>query len=183
MGWDNGLPFGMRDTKVTSFSDAGATTLSGTSTDFPNARTLSFSESEDYEELRGDDKVVAIRGKGASVDWEMENGGISIPAYKVMNGGTTTTSGTTPAQVTTYTKKVTDVRPYFKAEGQSLSDLGGDFHVILYKARASDSLDGELSDGAFWLTKAKGSALPATLTSKVDVLYDFILNETAVAIT
>ena len=182
MPWDNALPFGVRDTKVTPYTTGAATTL-GTGSDNPNARTMSFSESEDYEELRGDDKIVAIRGLGASVEWEMENGGISVPAYKGMNGGTTTTTGTTPAQVTTYTKKVTDERPYFKAEGQSMSDLGGDFHVVLYKARASGSMEGELADGSFWLTGASGVALPATLTGKTDVLYEFVLNETAVAIT
>jgi hypothetical protein len=183
MPWDNALPFGARDTKVTSYTSGAAITLSGSSTDAPNARTLSFSEAEDYEELRGDDKVVAIRGLGATVEWEMENGGISIPAYKIMNGGASVTTGTTPAQVTTYTKKVTDERPYFKAEGQAISDMGGDFHVVLYKCRASESMEGELSDGSFWLTSASGVTLPATLTGEIDTLYKFILNETTTAIT
>jgi hypothetical protein len=171
----------MRDTKVTPYTTDASTTL-GTGMDNPNARTLSFSESEDYEELRGDDKVIAIRGKGASVEWEMENGGIAIPAYKAMNGGATVTTGVTPNQVTTYTKKVTDTRPYFKGEGQSISDSGGDFHVVLHRARASDSLEGELSDGAFWLTSASGQAIPAAIAGKTDVLYEFVLNETATAI-
>lgn len=182
MAWDSALPFGIRDTKVTPYTTDAATTL-GTGSDAPNARTLSFSEAEDYEELRGDDKVVAIRGLGATVEWEMEHGGINIPAYKNMNGGTTATTGVTPAQITTYTKKVTDTRPYFKAEGQAMSDLGGDFHGVLYKSRASGGIEGELADGSFWLTSASGVALPATLTGKIDVLYEFVLNETAAAIT
>lgn len=183
MSLDTSLPFGMRDTKITPYTTAAATALDPTALDQPNARTLSFSESEDYEELRGDDKVVAIRGKGASVEWEMESGGISIPAYKAMNGGTVVTSGVTPNQVTTYTKKVTDSRPYFKGEGQSISDSGGDFHVVLYKSRASKSLEGELSDGAFWLTKASGVTLPASLTGEEDTLYKFVINEAVTAIT
>lgn len=182
MPWDTALPFGMRDTRVTPYTTSANTTL-GTGVDQPNARTLSFSESEDYEELRGDDKVIAMRGKGASVEWEMEAGGISIPAYKMLNGGTSATTGVTPNQVTTYTKKVTDDRPYFKAEGQSISDLGGDFHAVLYRCRASGSVEGELNDGAFWLTGTSGVALPALLTGKVDVLYEFVLNETVTAPT
>lgn len=182
MAWDSALPFGFRDIKVTSYTDAGFTTLAGSSIDFPNGRTISFSEAEDYEELRGDDKLVAIRGKGASVDWDLEAGGISIAAYKAINGGSSTTTGVTPNQVTTYTKKVTDVRPYFKAEGQAISDSGGDFHTILFKARASGSVEGELADGAFWLTKASGTVLPSTLTGEIDTLYKFVLNETATAI-
>ena len=182
MAWDNALPFGMRDTKVTKYTTDAATAL-GSGTDAPNARTLSFSEAEDYEELRGDDKVIALHGLGASVDWEMEHGGISIPAYRDMNGGTSVTTGVSPNQVTTYSKKVTDSRPYFKAEGQSISDSGGDFHVNLLKCRASESLEGELSDGSFWLTSASGRALPATLGGKTDVLYEFVLNETITPIS
>ena len=182
MAIDNSLPYGLRDTKITPYTSDALTTFT-TGTDNPNARTMSFEESEEYTELRGDDKLVAIRGQGASVDWEMEHGGISIPAYKNMNGGTISTTGVTPNQITTYTKKVTDARPYFKAEGQAISDTGGDFHVVLYRARASESLSGELSDGEFWLTSASGTVLPALVTGKVDVLYEFILNETATAIT
>jgi hypothetical protein len=182
MAWDNALPYGLRDTKITPYTTAALTTL-GTSQDEPNARSMSFSEAEDYEELRGDDKVVAIRGKGAGVDWEMEHGGITLAAYKLMAGGLIATTGTTPAQVTTFTKKVTDDRPYFKAEGQAISDSGGDFHAVLYRCRASEGLEGELADGSFWLTQASGVALPALLTGKVDVLYEFILNETVTAIT
>lgn len=144
---------------------------------------MSFSEAEDFEELRGDDKVVAIVGKGAGVEWEMEHGGISLSAYKNMSGGTLATTGVTPNAITTYTRKSTDAKPYFKAEGQSISDTGGDFHVVLYRCRASDKLEGELGDGAFWLTGAGGAALPALLTGKIDVLYEFVVNETAAAIT
>jgi hypothetical protein len=182
MPWDTGLPYGLRDSRLTPYTDQGGSVL-GTSADNPVARSISFSEAEDFEELRGDDKVVALRGKGASVDWEMENGGIALSQYKVMAGGVVTTSGTTPAQVTTFKKKVTDAKPYFQAEGQAISDQGGDFHVVLYKCRASDSLEGELADGTFWLTKASGSCLPATITGEEDTLYDFILNETVTAIT
>lgn len=181
-GASGALPYGIRDTKVTGYTDTGATTLATPSIDAPVARSLSFSEAEDFEELRGDDKVVALRGKGASVEWEMENGGISLNAYKQMAGGTVTTSGVTPNTKTTFKKKVTDVRPYFKAEGQSINDDGGDFHVILYKCRASDTLEGEMADGAFWLTSASGQALPAGIATEVDTLYDFIVNETATPI-
>jgi hypothetical protein len=177
---DMALPYGLRDTKVTAYTDSS--TLDATEVDAPNARTMSFSEAEDFEELRGDDKVIAIRGKGASVDWEMEHGGIALSAYKSLAGGTVTTTGVTPNQVTTFRKKVTDQRPYFKAEGQAISDNGGDFHAILYRCRASDSLEGELGDGAFWLTKASGSALPSLITGLEDVLYDFVLNETPLGI-
>lgn len=176
------LPYGLRDVKLTPYTDAGATTL-GTSVDLPNGRTLSFSEAEEFEELRGDDKVITTRGKGAKVEWELEAGGISIEAYKVMAGGTIAETGTTPNQVKTFTKKVTDVRPFFKIEGQVISDSGGDVHCVIYKCRATGNLEGEFSDGQFFLTAGSGEGLPATLTGETDTLYKFIQNETVTAIS
>ncbi len=73
------LPFGCRDIKLFPISDAGVV---GAAVDLPNSRTLSFSEAEDFEELRGDDKVITRRGSGASVEWELESGGISLDAWK-----------------------------------------------------------------------------------------------------
>lgn len=169
------LPYGCRDVKLRPIDAAGVV---GASVDLPVARTLSFSESEDFEELRGDDKVVAIRGKGPKIEWELESGGISLNAYKIMSGGTTTSSGVTPNEKLALKKKVTDARPYFQAEGQAISDSGGDFHVLLYKLRASDSLEGELSDGQFMLTSASGEGIG----NAADDLYEFSANETAVAI-
>lgn len=170
------LPFGLRDVKVSPL--VGVTP--GTSVDLPNARTFSFTEAEDTETLRGDDGVVAIHGKGPVVDWTLEGGGISFEALKVLNGGTITTTGTTPATQKKYNKKSTDVRPYFQAEGQAISDSGGDFHVLIYRCRATGNITGTMADTAFWLTGCSGQGLPKVGTND---LYDFVQNETAVAIT
>lgn len=171
------LPFGLRDVKVRPVT--GATDTAGTSVDLPNSRTFSFSEAESFEELRGDDGLVAIKGTGPSVDWSLEGGGISLEAVKTLYGGTITETGTTPAIKKTFAKVGTDIRPYFQVEGQAISDSGGDFHVLLYKCRATGELSGEMADGAFWLTGASGRALP----NAAGKLYDFIQNETALAIT
>lgn len=169
------LPFGLRDVKV--YPLTGETP--GTGVDLPVARTFSFSEAEDSEELRGDDGVKAIHGLGASVEWELEGGGISLEAVKTIFGGTIAESGTTPNQKKTFSRLGTDVRPYFKCEGQAISDSGGDFHVVLYRCKAEGELSGELSDGSFWLTGASGRALARDSDQKI---YEFVQNETAAAI-
>ncbi len=103
------LPFGCRDIKLFPITAAGVV---GAAIDLPNGRTLSFSEAEEFEELRGDDKVVTRRGSGASVEWELESGGISLEAWKALAGGLITESGVTPVQKKTFSKKSTDERPY-----------------------------------------------------------------------
>jgi len=174
------LPYGLRKVRITPYTDAAGTTL-GTPIDLPYGRTFSFSEAEDFEELRGDDKVITTRGKGAAIEWELEGGGLPLDAVKAMYGGAIVETGTTPNQIKTFQKKVTDARPFFKVEGQAISDSGGDLHAVIYKCRATGNLEGEMGDGAFWLTGASGAGLPATLSGKTDVLYEFVQNETVTA--
>lgn len=174
---DTALPYGLRDVKLTPIDDTG--TL-GTAVDLPNSRTFSFEENEEFEELRGDDKVVASRGSGATVGWELEGGGISLEAYVVINGGAVVESGVTPATKRTYTKLSSDSKPRFQVEGQAISESGGDFHVVLPNCKATEGVEGELSDGAFWLTGASGTALADPST---EVVYEFVQNEAATAIS
>lgn len=176
------IPFGMREIKVTPYTTDAATTL-GTAVPLPASQRMSFSDTEDFTELRGDDQVVTTRGSGPKVNWDLEAGGISLAAYVVIAGGQTATSGSSPNEVITYTKSVTDIRPFFKAEGRAISDNGGDFHTVLYKCRATGSIDGEFSDSSFMLTSASGEAFGATLTGSEGKVYEFIHNETATAIS
>jgi len=175
------LPYGLRDVRITPYTDATAVTL-GTAIDLPYGRTFSFTEAEDFEELRGDDRVITVKGKGPSVDWELEAGGVCLEAIAAMYGGTVTTTGTTPNQIKKIQKKTTDVRPFFKVEGQSISDSGGDFHVVLDRCRATDDLEGSMEDGSFWLTGASGRALGSNISGRTDVLYEFVQNETTTSI-
>lgn len=170
------LPYGLRDVKIIPYSQAG---VRGTPIDLPNSRTFSFEESEEFEELRGDDKVVASRGQGATVGWELESGGISLEAYAAMNGGTVVVTGTGTTEVKTYTKKTTDSKPRFGIEGQALSESGGDFHCVLTNCKATEGIEGEMGDGAFWLTSASGNAIGDPTN---DDLYKFVQNATATAI-
>lgn len=170
------LPFGLRDVGIKVLN---AAETAGTKVDFPNARTFSFSETTDSEELRGDDGVVAVHDLGSGVDWELEGGGYSFEAVAAMYGGTITSSGVTPNQVKTLDKNDNDPRPYFQVEGQAISDSGGDFHITLWKCKATGELSGEMADGSFWLTGASGRAIGLSSNRK---LYTIVQNETATAI-
>lgn len=169
------LPFGLRDVRL--YPLTGETPGSGV--DLPNSRTFSFAEAESFQDLRGDDNLVAVHGVGPVVNWELEQGGVSFEAVKTMYGGTITESGSTPNGIKSYAKGGNDSRPYFQVEGQAISDSGGDFHVLLYRCRATGELAGRMQDSAFWLTNSKGQALPRTSDK---ALYKFTQNETAVAI-
>lgn len=170
------LPYGLRDVKLYPINSDGSL---GTGVDLPAAQTLSFAEAEEFETLRGDDRDVAIHGKGPKVNWDLEAGGISMEAWQILTGGTLTDLGATPTQSKTFTKKVTQSRPYFQVVGQSINDVDGDTHCRIYKCKVTDTLEGEFADGGFFITKCSGEALG----DADDNLYTITWHETAEDIT
>lgn len=175
------LPYGIRDAKLTPYADAIGETLGTESFDLPNVQTFSFSEKEEFQELRGDDKLVTTHGRGAQCDWTLEAGGISFKIWSILSGGEVIETGTTPTRTITVRKRGSDVRPYFRVEGQAISDSGGDVHAIIYRCRCNDQIEGEFKDGEFYISKASGVGLPL-LDDTNDLLYDFVQNETKTAI-
>ena len=170
------LPYGLRDIKLTPINSDGTY---GTTVDLPVAQTLSFSEAEEFQELRGDDRLVALHGQGPGVEFDLEAGGISLEAWQVMTGGDLDEIGATPNQTKSLTKKVTQSRPYFKIDGQSINDVDGDTHVTIWKAKLTDNLEGEFADGEFFVTSCSGQGLG----NDDDKLYTITWNETTSAIT
>lgn len=174
------LPFGARDLKVYPLTGE---TFPSTGIDLPNYQKLTFAEAEQYEEMRGDDALVSVHGKGPQVNWEIDAGGISLDVTKAFYGGTITESGVWNNGAGTgkrvFTKRRTDQRPYVRFEGQAYSDSGGDFHTVLYRARATSDLTGTMDTNAFWVTGIKGEALPRLSDGS---LYDLTQNEQPLAL-
>src|SRR5687768_8846401 len=176
------LPYGLRQVQVTPYTDAAATVLAASSVRFPNSRTYSFSETEEFTELRGDDKLVAVHGQGPVAEWELEGGGFSFEAVKTMLGGTIVETGVTPNQVKVFHKLYSDQRPYFKVQGRAISDSGGDFHGLIYRAKTTENVEMEMSDGEFMLTSASGQGLSSLVPATLGRIYSFIQNEQPVSI-
>jgi hypothetical protein len=80
------LPYGLRQVMLTPYTDAQGTVLANTSYPLPVAMTLGFSETEQFDELRGDDVLVAVHGRGAQVDWSLEAGGMHITCWSIISG-------------------------------------------------------------------------------------------------
>lgn len=179
------LPFGLRDVKLIPYTNATATVLSATMVDLPYGRTLSFTEAEDFEDLRGDDQLITSHGSGAWVEWELEAGGISLEAWAVMSGGVVSTAGTGSTLVKTFRKKITDIKPWFAIVGQSISDSGGDLHCIIYRAKVTDNLEGEFADQSFFLSAGSGKGFGSWRIDPVGeygTVYDFVHHATITAI-
>lgn len=172
------LPYGIRDVKVATLSNTG---VKGTLVDLPNAQTLEFEETTTTQELRGDDVVVAKRTTVDGGAWTLEAGGLSFEAAVIMFGLTLTSTGTTPNQKKTLTRKSGDAYPDFFAEGQVMSESGGDVHRVLPRCKA-DKMSGSHADGEFYVSHAEGACLPSLLVATVDEMWNVVQNETVTPI-
>lgn len=184
MALGNTLPYGLRDVKLIQYTALDALTFGSTLTDLPVARTFSFNDTEEYNDLRGDDALQTSHGQGAQVEWELESGGISFAAHAILAGGTVTETGISPNQVKRFRKYSTDQRPFFVAVGQAISDNGGDFKSYVWRCRATGNVEGELSDGEFLIPSVSGIGFPCLVNGNVagssilGAAYDFVQSET-----
>ena len=168
------LPYGMRDCKIYPYEDEQGTILSATGFDLPNMQTFSFADAEEYTDLRGDDELVATHGNGAQVNWSLEAGGMALSLWAIFTGGQIIESGAAPNRLITLRKLSDDARPYFRIDGQIVSDSGGDVVARVYRAKCNGDISGQFADGQFFVTAADGVGLPMPGSK---LLYDIIQHE------
>lgn len=172
------LPYGLRDIKVATLDSAG---VKGSLVDLPAAQTLEFTEETASQVLRGDDAVVAQRVTIDNVNWTLDSGGISFEAYTVIAGGAITSTGSTPNVKKQWRRMGTDAYPDFFLEGQSMSESGGDNHIVFHRAKATQ-ISGTHQDQEFWVSHAEGNAIATLTAANVGAVWDMVANETAAAI-
>src|SRR5574337_1236841 len=175
------LPYGARDLKLTQYTDAQGTVLGSTSVDLPNLQHLNFTEAEEFSELRGDDKLITTRGKGAQVNWDIEGGGMSAQVWAILTGGSIVETGTTPNRIVELKKRATQSRPFFRIDGKMISDSGGDILVRIYRCRADGDITSNFTDGEFSTTQVSGKGMPL-LDDANDLIYSIFRRETSAAI-
>lgn len=176
------LPYGVRQIMLTPYIDVQGTVLSTESYPLPIAMTLGFSETEQFDELRGDDKLVAVHGRGPQVDWSLEAGGINMMAWSIITGGTVVESGTAPNRQVALQKSWDDQRPYFRIDGRIISDSGGNIVARIYRAKANGRIRADHKNGAFQTSQIDGIGLPL-INDDASWLYEIIRNETDSALT
>lgn len=160
MPLQNALPYGLRQVMLTPYTDSQGTTLGSVSYPLPVAMTLGFSETEQFDELRGDDTLVAVHGRGAQVDWSLEAGGLPIPAWSVITGGRVIETGVTPNRKVRLRKSSDDQRPYFRIDGRVISDSGGSVIARIYRAKANGRIQGDHRNGTFMTSNIDGIGMP-----------------------
>jgi hypothetical protein len=173
------LPYGLRRLILTPYVDTAGSVLATASYKLPIAQTLSFSETEEFDELRGDDRLSAIHGRGSEVDGSLASGGISIPVWAIISGGKVTETGIAPNRKRTLNKQGGWGRPYFRVDGQMVSDSGGNVNARIYRCKCNGKIEAQFSYGQFQISTVgfKGTPLPCDYGSTNDWLYEIIQGE------
>jgi hypothetical protein len=145
-------PYGLHRLWVTGYTDVDGTILADTSYRLPLGRTLAFTENEDNDTLDGDDKAsVAIQGKGATVSGTLEAGGLDLTTFALISGATLTDSGVGVTFKRSVLKRGSDSRPYFRVEGQVISNGGGDNVIRIFRCKANGKIQADAKYGAFMI--------------------------------
>lgn len=170
-------PYGLHRVWITPYTDTDGSILGDTSYRLPLARTLAFTESEDFDTLDGDDKsAVAIQGKGATVSGSLEAGGLDMMTMSIITGAQLIESGVEPNVKRVLRKKGSDARPYWRAEGQVLSNGGGDNVARIFRCKANGKIQLDMKYGTFMVPSIDfmGTPLPG---DDDDYLYEIEFNE------
>lgn len=145
-------PYGLHRLWICGYTDTDGTILAETAYRLPLARTLAFTENEDNDTLDGDDKAsVAIQGKGATVSGTLEGGGLDLTTLAIITGAQLFESGVGPTLKRTLRKRGSDQRPYWRVEGQVISNGGGDNVIRIFRCKANGKIALDSKYGAFMI--------------------------------
>ena len=163
-------PFGLIEAIVTE-SGGGEHALQ-------SERLLTFAPVFDSGLLEGEDVVKEAAARLTHYTWELEEGGIPLPLYVALIGGTLSATGATDYY---WRRDENDTIPYVKIQGRSIAEDGGDLEVTLFHCKVTRGLEGRLEKGQFYVTACSGVAVRDTASP-----YKFIeirQKATAAAIT
>lgn len=145
--------------------------------DLPIAMTIRLTERIQSEEFFADGALVGAITFPVGLNWELEAGGISLPALARLTGRTLDTFGTTPNQIEGIVSDAGTAHPYFMIYGRSVGDDNTQIHVQIYKCKLT-ALSGEFRQTQFYTTKCSGVAVQ----HPIQHLYQVIHWETAPAL-
>lgn len=175
------LPFGLRNAAIYKLTTDGASPVWASKVDVPRMQTLELQEEEESTTLDAGDVIVATHTFGLKLSGSIQSGGVNLDTLAVLTGGTVTSTGMTPSRVTTFARRSTDTKPYFKVTGQAYGDDAGDLYLTAYKVKVVSGPTYSFNQGEFSVLQGD---LEGVFTGETTgKLYDLVAHETVTAIS
>jgi hypothetical protein len=162
----------------------GASPTYGAAVDVPGISQVSLNPSITSAELKGDARIIAVRGRLEKMEFQATYGKLSLAVLDTILGtSVVTAAGTTPNRSQTFTVGSPASSPYFRLEFQ-ITDLDagmGSLNVVLYKCTLTggtlfQSQTDQFGQPSF---QASAFALDGTALSVANLIASLKLNETA----
>ena len=173
---------GVDDVKIFEVTEDSSTALNyGSAVDIPGIQRIDLSPNFTEKGLKGDGKILDYFIQLDTIGFSFDSAKMDLDALAILEGGTLTTSGTSPDEVHTYSVSADSTPKYFKLEGKAdyTGGAAGDFHFTLFKCRAN-SVSVEYKTQDYAIVSATGIAIPTTNDGKIK---EYQVNETAAAIS
>lgn len=129
------ITVGIRDLKISPLIKDDSTGVEyGAPVDVPGVKELTINLIKDEKELTGDGVILDTFDKRKGYDVSFKNAQLSQTIMDIINGSTTTSSGTGSSKVYTTLDKSTDTSAYFGLEFTPERSVGSkDYHRVLFK--------------------------------------------------
>lgn len=159
------MPYSIMDAKVASYSGG----VPGTAKDVPGIRRVEMDASVEETEHRGDNQILAVAASFNSVDLTVEIGQMNLDALAALSGGLVATTGDTPDQIRTLTRKTTDVLADYQIKAKTLSKTvnGGQTWTTFPRCQWVGGPSYAMEDNEFPVIEVTCRAVPAS----DDILY------------
>jgi hypothetical protein len=173
------LPYSIEDAGVFPYS-AG---VPGTLKDIPGIRRVEMDAQIEETEHRGDNRILAVAASINSFDLTLEIGQLNLDAIAALSGGTVATTGTTPDQIRTLTRKSTDVIADYqiKAKTTSKTSDGGAFWLTFPRCQWVGGPSYALADNEFPVMEITARAVPQASTNTLYIASQYENVATAIA--
>lgn len=142
--------------------------------DVPGIKEITVSAEIEEKECTGDEVVMATYRKKKKYSVSFANAVLDLDVVALINGGTVTTSGTSPNEVKNIESASTDTANYFLLEFKSaVTDGAGDVHYQVLKVRGNIDIAMVAEDYA--TCSFEGTAVARTFDNKFT---NIVVNET-----
>lgn len=133
------ITLGIRDLKISPLIKDNSTGVEyGAPVDIPGVKEIQISLIQDEKELTGDGVILDTYNKKKGYDVSFKNAQFSQAVMDIINGSTTTSSGTDNNKVFTTPDKSSDQPGYFAFEFAPERSVGEqDYHRVLFKVSGS----------------------------------------------
>lgn len=145
MAWaGDAIPYGVSDAYVYVLDSSD---VPGTGIDIPGIRAVNFTEESDSDEWEGDNAVIATTRQPTSLTGSIELGILKATIFAAFMGGTASTSGSTPNQITTIASASEKVTRYVQvvAQAPDKQTNGSAYRVELLKIQITGGPDETMS--------------------------------------